>query len=288
MSKGRFPATFPARAALYHRPRVSTIVFPLTRLEKLRRIESWHFWFVSRRELVASLLRRELHAGETLLDVGCGTGANLALACDVRGAGALAGRPAGPPAGEGAGVTAGEAPAPRSRYLGVDIHIEELTRGMLQGDAISLPLQSASVDVVLALDVLEHVDDDAMLAEVARVLRGGGRFIATVPAVRALWSVRDEAAGHRRRYSRGKLRALLGRHGFRVSELRGFQFVLLPLVFLSRFTRPKSVAARDLEDAPPLWLNHLLLAVNRIELRLPRFLRPPVGSSLALVAVKEP
>jgi len=269
---------------------VSTIAFPLTRLEKLRRIESWHFWFVSRRELVASLLRRELRAGETLLDVGCGTGANLALAREVRGAGAPAGRTAGPPAGEGAGVTAGEAPAPRSplHCLGIDIHIEELTRGMLQGDAISLPLQSASVDVVLALDVLEHVDDHAMLAEVARVLRGGGRLIATVPAVRALWSVRDEAAGHRRRYSRRMLRALLGRHGFRVRELRGFQFALLPLVFLSRFTRPKSVAARDLEDAPPRWLNRLFLAVNRIELRLPRFLRPPVGSSLALVAVKEP
>lgn len=248
---------------------MSTIVFPLTRLEKLRRIESWHFWFVSRRELVASLLRRELRPGETLLDVGCGTGANLALAREVR--------------------EAGEAPAPQTplRCLGVDIHIEELTRGMLQGDAISLPLQSASVDVVLALDVLEHVDDDAMLAEVARVLRGGGRLIATVPAVRALWSVRDEAAGHRRRYGRRMLRALLERHGFRVRELRGFQFVLLPLVFLSRFTRPKSVAARDLEDAPPRWVNRVLLAVNRIELHLPRFLRPPVGSSLALVAVKE-
>lgn len=236
---------------------MSTIAFSLTRLETLRRIEPWHFWFVSRRELVTTLLRRELEAGDTLLDVGCGTGANLALAGD--------------------GV----------RRLGVDIHIEELTPGMLQGDAMSLPLRASSVDVVLALDVLEHVDDDAMLAEVARVMRDGGRLIATVPAVRALWSVRDEAAGHRRRYSRAMLRELLARHGFRVRELRGFQFVLLPLVLLSRLRR-KSVAARDLEDMPPRWLNRLLLAVNRLELRLPRFLRPPVGSSLALVAVKEP
>lgn len=242
---------------MYHRPLLSTIAFPLARLEKLRRIEAWHFWFVSRRELVASLLRREMRAGETLLDVGCATGANLALA--------------------GPGV----------RRLGVDIHIEGLTRGMLQGDAMSLPLQSSSVDAVLALDVLEHVDDDVMLSEVARVLRRGGRLIATVPAVRALWSVRDEAAGHRRRYNRAMLRALLTRHGFRIRELRGFQFVLLPLVLLSRVTRPKSAAARDFEDAPPRWLNRVLLAVNRVELRLPRFLRPPIGSSLALVAVKE-
>jgi SAM-dependent methyltransferase len=238
-------------------PPVCTIAFPLARLEKLRRLEAWHFWFVSRRELVASLLRREVHAGETLLDVGCATGANLAL-------------------------------VPGSvRRLGVDIHIEGLTRGMLQGDAMSLPLQSSSVDAVLALDVLEHVDDDAMLSEVARVLRRGGRLIATVPAVRALWSVRDEAAGHRRRYDRSTLRALLTRHGFRIRELRGFQFVLLPLVLLSRVTRRKSVAARDFEDAPPRWLNRVLLAVNRVELHLPRFLRPPIGSSLALVAVKE-
>jgi SAM-dependent methyltransferase len=236
---------------------VSTIAFPLDRLKTLRRVESWHFWFVSRRELVASLLRREVRAGETLLDVGCGTGANLALAGD--------------------GV----------RRLGLDIHVEELSPGMLQGDALALPLQRASVDVVLALDVLEHLDDDAMLAEAARVLRPGGRLIATVPAVPALWSMRDEAAGHLRRYSRAMLRTLLARHGFRIRELRGFQFVLLPLVLLSRVTRRKSVAARDLEDAPPRWLNRILLAVNRVELRLPRILRPPVGSSLALVAVKE-
>jgi len=242
---------------------VSTIAFPLARLEKLRQLESWHFWFVSRRELVASLLAREVRAGETLLDVGCGTGANLALASDS------------------------------VRRIGIDIHIEELkcdwgltptTLNVLQGDAMSLPLQSSSVDVVLALDVLEHVDDEAMIAEVARVLRRGGRLIATVPAVRALWSVRDEAAGHRRRYGRATLRELVTRHGFRIRELRGFQFVLLPVMLLSRLTRRNSVVARDLEDAPPRWLNRLFLAVNRMEQRL---LRPPIGSSLALVAVKE-
>ena len=241
---------------MYHRRRVSSIAFPLVRLEKLRRLESWHFWFVSRRELVTSLLRRNVRAGETLVDAGCGTGANLALA------------------------------EPGIRRYGVDLHIEELSRGMLQGDAMSLPLRTSSIDAVLALDVLEHVDDDAMLAEVARVLRRGGRLIATVPAVRALWSVRDEAAGHRRRYDRSTLRALLARHGFRIRELRGFQFVLLPLVLLSRVTRRDSIAARDFEDAPPRWLNRVLLAVNRIELALPRWL-VPIGSSLALVAVKE-
>jgi SAM-dependent methyltransferase len=236
---------------------VSTTVFPLDRLEKVRQLERWHFWFVSRREMLASIASRVIRTGDTVLDIGCAGGANLSLA--------------------GRGV----------RAVGVDIHIEELRAGMMQGDATSLPLRDETIEVVLALDVLEHVDDDAMVGEVRRVLRTGGHLIATVPALRSLWSVRDEAAGHRRRYTRASLRALLERHGFRIDELRGFQLLLLPLVLLSRLPSRASVAARDREDAPPRWLNALFLAVNRLELRLPRLLRPPVGSSFAVVAVKD-
>lgn len=233
---------------------MSTIAFPLQRLEKLRQLESWHFWFVSRRELLASLLSRYVARGETVLDAGCGTGANLeALHASVR-------------------------------KLGIDIHIEALNPGMLNGDAASLPLRASSVDVLLALDVLEHVDDDTMLAEARRVLKKGGRVIATVPALQSLWSVRDDAAGHRRRYGRASLRALFERHGFRIAELRGFQFLLLPALYLSRATRRNNIAARDAEDAPPRWLSRLFLAINRFELR---FLRPPVGSSLVIVAFRE-
>jgi SAM-dependent methyltransferase len=130
------------------------------------------------------------------------------------------------------------------------------------------------------------VDDDAVLAEVARVLKPGGSIVATVPALNALWSYRDKAAGHRRRYSRKALRTLVERHGFRVIDLRGFQFLLLPLVIASRFRRDGR-AARDFEDAPPSWLNHVFLAINRLELLLSHVVRPPLGSSFALLATKE-
>lgn len=224
------------------------VAFPLPRFERLRQIEEWHFWFVARRELVASLTSRHVRAADHVVDLGCGTGANRELV--------------------------------HPRAVGIDIH----PSGDVQADAQSLPLRSGSVDVLLALDLLEHVDDGAVMREAARVLRSGGRVIATVPAMQSLWSVRDDDAGHRRRYSRRSLRALVESHGFRIAELRGFQFLLLPLLVFSRVTRRTSVAARDREDAPPRWLNRLLLAVNRFEVR---HLHPPVGSSLAVVAIKE-
>jgi SAM-dependent methyltransferase len=228
--------------------------FSVARLHALRKLESTHFWFVARRELIGRILARAAGPSSTILDIGCGTGLNLSV------------------------------------IGGIDLLIEGLKMSgrsdVAQADAARLPLLAGTVDVVIALDVLEHVDDDVVFAEVARVLKTGGSVVVTVPALGSLWSYRDKAAGHRRRYSRAALRSLAERHGFRVVDLRGFQFLLLPLVIASRLRRDGQ-AARDFEDAPPSWLNRMFLAVNRLELFLSGIVRPPLGSSFALLATKE-
>ena len=74
-----------------------------------------------------------------------------------------------------------------------------------RGSAENLPVGDAQLDVVVALDVLEHLDDDRRaLDEILRVLRPGGVLLATVPAYPFLWSSHDEALGHRRRYRRAR------------------------------------------------------------------------------------
>lgn len=113
----------------------------------------------------------------------------------------------------GAMVEAGEIPV--ERYVGV-----------LQGDATRLPFADGSFDRVITSEVLEHIQHDVdAISELARVLRPGGTFAATVPAwlpEKVNWMLSDEyhapkaAGGHVRIYSATELRAKLRTAGLRV------------------------------------------------------------------------
>ena len=124
------------------------------------------------------------------------------------------------------------------------------------------------------------------MAEIARVVPTGGYVLITVPAWPSLWSVRDDAARHRRRYRRRDLRRLATDAGFNACEIRGYQFFLLPLIIGSRLLARLSASqtlAREESFGP--WLNRALTLVNVSEARLASTsLRPPTGSSLVMVA----
>ncbi len=157
---------------------------------------------------------------------------------------------------------------------------------LLSGTTSALPVLDAQADLVIILDVLEHVDDRAALAEIKRVLCLGGYVLATVSAMPWLWSYRDDDAGHLRRYTRTSLLNLFREAGFDVRKLQFFQSLLFPLVAASRLFGRRSARARDQEDIPPGWLNTALRAVNMFEVRIG--LRLPFGSSLVLLAQLEP
>ena len=240
--------------------------FRADRLARLAAIEEEHFWFGPRFALVERLLDRHGPApGALVLDVGCGTGVLLD-------------------------------PLRRRGYrpLGLDVRSEGLASvrardpdaWLVRAEADHLPLRDGSVDAVLALDVLEHVDDRAVLAEAARVLRPGGLLVVSVPAYPWLWSRRDEDAGHLRRYGRPELERVLKDAGLMPSELLRYQCLLFPLVVASRLAGRRGSAVRDLEDAPPRLANRALGAVNRFEVRLGRRVRFPFGSSLIAAAEK--
>ncbi|MFC4727953.1 class I SAM-dependent methyltransferase [Coralloluteibacterium thermophilus] len=83
----------------------------------------------------------------------------------------------------------------------------------------ALPFGDAAFDLVAAMDIVEHVDDDeAAFAELARVCAPGGCLLLSVPLHMSAWTPFDEFVGHRRRYAPEALLALLTRHGFEIER----------------------------------------------------------------------
>jgi SAM-dependent methyltransferase len=83
----------------------------------------------------------------------------------------------------------------------------------------SLPFADASFDLVCALDIVEHVDDDAgALAELSRVARPGAAVLLSVPLHPELWNAFDDFVGHRRRYRPETLSEVLARHDFTIER----------------------------------------------------------------------
>jgi SAM-dependent methyltransferase len=103
---------------------------------------------------------------------------------------------------------------PTASLVGVDLIAGGLRRAhllvpdaqLLLADVCDLPIEDASVDVVLSANLLEHVPDDTgALAELHRVLRPGGLAAIIVPAGPGTYDYYDAFLGHERRYARGEL-----------------------------------------------------------------------------------
>jgi len=227
-----------------------------TEVRKLAALEDEHWWYRERRHLLARELRG-LRPGRAL-DVGAAGGGNTRVLRRL-GWDAVA-LEYGP---DGAEVA-------RERGLAT-----------VRGDAMALPVADGSLDLVVAFDVLEHLqDDDAAVREVHRALRPGGHFLVAVPCDPRLWSAHDEAVGHVRRYTRPTLTSLLVRGGFALGPMRSWMVLLRPVVALRR----RASSGSDLDELSPL-VNNGLRAVITAERYLP--VRSLPGVSL-LVAARRP
>jgi len=154
-------------------------------------VEGKHWWFYGRRKIIEAFVGnicREIAKREPrILDVGCGTGANLQMLAQFG-------------AAEGVDVSSEALEFCRARGLAK----------VRQGAAETLPYEDASFDLVTGLDVVEHLDDDLSgLREMRRVLRPGGRALLFVPAFMFLWGVQDDISHHRRRYTIRELKERL-------------------------------------------------------------------------------
>jgi SAM-dependent methyltransferase len=229
-------------------------------------LEQWHWWFRGRRRIIESVLRRELPlpSSRRILSVGCGP---------VRGLKWLK-----PFAGEFGQVVGLDVDFLHARLLPADL-------AFVGGDVKSLPFANGAFDMVLALDVLEHLDDDsAGLREVARVTKPGGLLLVTVPALQSLWGSQDLISEHRRRYTKGSLAGLFNKAGLKGYRINYFNTLLFPAAFTMRLLRRAAGSAEhmrsDFEDNRPGLVNDLLAGVFSVERHLIDRVPMPVGVSL--------
>jgi SAM-dependent methyltransferase len=233
----------------------------------MHRLETRHWWFRAKRRMVYALLAAWAPRGARVLDLGCGTGMTLLelprVYCGL-----------------------GLDPSPEALAFCRGRGLERLARG----SAIDLPLSDASVHAVLALDIVEHIDDDRRaLSEIARVLRPDGVAVITVPAFPFLWSAHDEALHHKRRYTRSTLERALADAGLAV-RVGGFgQTTIFPAAACIRLLRRwlagmgSRPAGSDMREAAP-WLDDLAYRLIGWEVPLVRRGWLPVGLSLVYVA----
>ena len=222
-----------------------------------------HWWFRGRLAVILAVLRHALPPRRLrLLELGCGTGNVLSALAEF---------------GDTVGMEAHPDLLAIARSRGV-----EARAGTLPTDLVVEP---GWADVVLFLDVLEHLDDDVAALRVAqRALGDDGVLVVTVPAFPWLWTAHDVALGHRRRYTAAALRRVVESAGFVVTRMTYFNTLLFPIVALVRvWHRLRAHAEHDLRR-PRGSLNRLLASLFALERFLAPWARLPFGSSLLLVA----
>ena len=233
--------------------------------KQMAELDQSHWWYRARREVLAALIRRVAQPPKdaAILEIGCGTGHNLAMLREFG----------------------------RVDALELDEEARGLAEERLGRKVLSSPLPELSevaerhYDLVGAFDVIEHIDDDrAAVASIASRLKPGGKLVITVPAHRWMWSAHDVVNHHKRRYSRQALRALIENSPLRLDAIGYFNSLLFPVAVADRMS--SKLRGKDDSDLklPPAPLNRALEGVFRTERHLiGRFPLPP-GLSLFVVA----
>lgn len=228
-----------------------------------------HWWFRARRRIFDRVLDEgiDLPEGARILDLGPGSGVNMPVL------------------------------GPRGRVTVVDVSPfslaecrEQGARSVVLADATRPPFGDASFDLVTALDVFEHIEDDqSAMAAARRALKPGGRLLASVPALDLLWGRQDVLSHHVRRYSRGQFRARLEGAGFVLERLTYFNSVLFPPILATRlamrpFLRWTRRGGSDLNVRLPLGLDSVLYGLFAMEAGWLARRDLPLGVSLLAVA----
>jgi len=234
------------------------------------RRESDHWWYVGRRKLFAGVIRTlSLPADQPVLDVGTSAGTNLRMLRELG----------------------------FSDVTGLDYSDEAIRfcaeKGLgtvRRGDILDMPFPPDAFSLVLATDIIEHVDDDVRaLREVARVLRPGQNALITVPAFPSLWGFQDQVALHKRRYRMQPLLDRIREAGLEPSQRFHFNFLLFGPIWAARQLMKRwNHSYKSESDVTGPLANRVLTAVFGFDVLASPRLSPPFGVSILVLARKPP
>ncbi|NMP14888.1 class I SAM-dependent methyltransferase [Thalassotalea sp. Y01] len=226
-----------------------------------------HWWFKGRRLVIQSLLNKSSSKFPSqIIEVGCGVGGNLELLKEY---------------GTVTAVEMNEEAVKLARTI-TDIKI-------IQGSLpYEYPFSNDTFDVICLFDVLEHIEEDAEALKVLYgSLKNNGKLIITVPAIPQLFGPHDIKLHHFRRYKIDDLVKKVEGSGFKVVHKQYFNFLLLPLAVLTRlFDKVLRRVTPTGSSLPNKLVNSFLFHIFRFETWLLKFIAPPLGLSISLIAEK--
>jgi 2-polyprenyl-3-methyl-5-hydroxy-6-metoxy-1,4-benzoquinol methylase len=245
--------------------------------------ENRHWWYLGRRKILTSIVEGErLRMAETsskpkLLDIGCGAGKiayELSDNFDV------------------VGVDNIKISIDTSKSINKGNNAKFFLR-----KAEKLNFRGQKFDVIIAFDVLEHIEDDTKALERWRgLLKKGGTLLVSVPAFSWLWGVDDVLADHYRRYSKKELASKL-KVNYKLIRITYFNFFLFPITAMVRlikrlFLQQETMSEDELFKNADFRLenkliNPLLLKIFSFEEKILRKFSLPFGVSLLAVCQKK-
>lgn len=232
-----------------------------------KHVEGFHWWFSVRRKLLKSILSSlRLPLDSLALDIGCGTGSNFRLLRTE-------------------GLT----------VIGLDHSLYALSLAkmntqdpFINGDLNRLPIRSESIGLIIAMDILEHLEDDRNgIHQCFQALKRGGILFLTVPAFKWLWGIQDIVTQHKRRYRKKEILNLLTQEGFEVLKSTYFNFFLFfPILLVRRITHLLGLRIRSENEINSPLLNSLFKGIFSLEPYLLKRFSFPFGVSILCIARK--
>jgi len=169
---------------------------------------------------------------------------------------------------------------------------QAINNSIIYADFSTVCLLPETYDLVVALDVIEHIQNDSfVMKKVRTILKPGGIFLVNVPAWNQLWTQHDVVNCHYRRYSPSSLNSLALSCGYRILSMHSLFFwpalgkLLIKLV--KRVLPSNEFLQKSQIKIPPYLINIFLTQLSKLENRILEHFPSGPGSSLIAVLIKE-